>query len=295
MRSFLLFLICFTFFACSEEDNNSKGPDNKIVCLGNSLTAGSYPQKLSELANISVINAGVGAQDAEQIAARFGAKPISVTIKNNTIPSEGSVSVTAKSINILYINGRYDGTALGSLCGVTGIMSTDKNGNWTFTRNTSGMKVNCPPESVFVPETNEMNHHIAIFWMGRNGFIWQTPESIMDNIRLCVDHLEGKHKKFLVLTVPNADEETEYRDEVNYKKMKALNDSIITFFPDNYLDIRSILVNSYDPNNPQDIVDFERDIPPSSLRADHIHLNDKGNAIVANAVYEVIKLKGWLD
>jgi hypothetical protein len=36
------------------------------------------------------------------------------------------------------------------------------------------------------------------------------------------------------------------------------------------------LISLYNPLDPQDVIDHGNDVPPSSLRADHIHLNTAG-------------------
>ena len=51
-----------------------------------------------------------------------------------------------------------------------------------------------------------------------------------------------------------------------------------------FLDLRSLLVNSYDPLSAQDESNFALDIVPASLRSDALHLNTAGYALMAAAV-----------
>jgi hypothetical protein len=64
-------------------------------------------------------------------------------------------------------------------------------------------------------------------------------------------------------------------------------------YPDNYIDMRAWLVSHYDPQNPQDVIDFGNDAVPSSLRYDEIHLRNEGSVLVAQRVKAFIEGKGW--
>jgi lysophospholipase L1-like esterase len=49
----------------------------------------------------------------------------------------------------------------------------------------------------------------------------------------------------------------------------------------------------YNPQNLQDVLDVNNKTVPSSLRADYIHLNERGYELVAKSVLEYITNKGW--
>jgi lysophospholipase L1-like esterase len=71
------------------------------------------------------------------------------------------------------------------------------------------------------------------------------------------------------------------------------NAQLAAAYPDNYIDIHRILVNAYNPNDPQDVADFNNDITPTSLRFDRIHLNTAGCDLVAAQIKQFLAAKGW--
>jgi lysophospholipase L1-like esterase len=79
----------------------------------------------------------------------------------------------------------------------------------------------------------------------------------------------------------------------SYAQLAQINADLAQTYPDNFVGIREILVNNYDPTNLQDIRDHTNDVPPSSLRNDNEHLNDKGYGIVAQQIAAYIAAKGW--
>lgn len=50
-----------------------------------------------------------------------------------------------------------------------------------------------------------------------------------------------------------------------YTLIVQVNQMLAAAYPDNFLDIRSILINSYNPADPRDVFDFNCDVTPSSL------------------------------
>jgi hypothetical protein len=103
----------------------------------------------------------------------------------------------------------------------------------------------------------------AILWVGRNNYTQQS--QVLSDIASMVHALTAK--KYLVLSVPNADDQTEIKGATNYNTIMALNSALEAAYPNNYLDIRSYMVSQYDPSNPLDVVDHDNDVWPASLRA----------------------------
>ncbi|HBW2932221.1 TPA: hypothetical protein MEW53_005401, partial [Klebsiella pneumoniae] len=87
----------------------------------------------------------------------------------------------------------------------------------------------------------------------------------------------------------------EYVGTDNYNAKRQLVSLLQQKYPGNFIDIDTILVNSYNPSIPQDVTDFNNGIVPSSLRnsGDTQHLNTAGYAIVANECYKLITSRGW--
>lgn len=137
------------------------------------------------------------------------------------------------------------------------------------------------------------NQRIVILWQGRNNYR-DTPNTILDDLAAQVAYVVGG--KFLVLSILNSGPSSE-PDEIlggaNYNKVIALNNQIQAAYPNNYLDVRKMLVNAYNPAVPQDVIDFANDRPPSSLRSDDLHLNTAGYSLVGKWIAEFIRSKGW--
>jgi hypothetical protein len=129
----------------------------------------------------------------------------------------------------------------------------------------------------------------AVIWAGRNNY--GARATVLSDIAAMVAALG--HGRFLVLSVPNGDYASEYAGQTGYGQIIDLNDTLAATWPDNYLDIRRILVDAYDPGQPQDVIDHGRDIVPASKRADAIHLNATGNAVVKTAVHAALAARGW--
>lgn len=284
----LLFLIVGLMYIDAKPRSNYT--ISRIVCLGNSLTAGArgdgvtYPLELQQLSGIETVNMGIGGQTSTQIAARFGVAPIKVSAKDGIIPSEGSVEITSKSVNILYDSSHFQGESQGSLCGVEGKMTTDASGNWTFHRSKKGKAVVCPAESVFIPKGKYSKHDFFILWLGRNNY--GDTNIVLSDLKACTDKIQRLGCKFIVMTVMNGDNPGEERGGGEYSKIIKLNNLIKAEYPSQYVDIRRSVVDSYNSNDDTDRKYYERDITPPSLRGDAVHLNKTGYRLVAKILYQ---------
>lgn len=126
----------------------------------------------------------------------------------------------------------------------------------------------------------------TIIWAGRNNFT--SASAVKSDIAAMVAALG--HTNYLVLSVLNSDTANEYSGQSNYNTIIQLNADLATTYGSRFIDIRSHLVSLYDPGTSQDVTDHGRDIPPSTLRSDTLHLNNAGYQAVANKVYESISI-----
>jgi lysophospholipase L1-like esterase len=125
---------------------------------------------------------------------------------------------------------------------------------------------------------------LTIIWAGRNNS--EDESAVLGDIASMVAVLpEPKH--FLVLSILNACYEGNI-ESTAYSQIIGLNQALQAAYPNNYLDIRSLLVAQYDPSSPEDVSDHSIDVPPASLRFDNLHLNAAGYTFVAGQISRAI-------
>jgi hypothetical protein len=135
-----------------------------------------------------------------------------------------------------------------------------------------------------------MTSWINVFWEGHNNIT--DPATIKSDIAQSIAHLAPGNRRFIVLSLIN-NAWTAPKGTDNYWRDMKLNADLAALYPDNYLDVRSMLVAHFDPNNPQDVADNANDVVPSSLRYDDIHMRNDGSVLVAQAVKQFVDAKGW--
>ncbi len=288
-----------------------KNQTSAISFWGDSMTAGTvkgvstpYPKALQRLAIKSfdlrsITNHGIEGMTSTQIASKFGAKPPLLTIDGQEIPESGKVAITSTSNSNLssksnYITLKYDG----SLAGIPGTLAVNWNeqnpdlaGETTFKRKEPGKSVPAAGEVPFVIDQSKWSKNVTVIWSGRNDILSKFPnDSIIENIDLMIRSIKG-NEHFIVLGVTDAAFESV--DSTGFKQIIDLNKSLSAAYPEHWIDVRRSLVNSYNPELPEDVAAFNAGKIAPSLFVDGLHLNDKGNKIVANTVYNFIKAKGW--
>ena len=269
----------------------------EISTWGDSTTSGvgatnaalSYPAQLEALTGHKTYNGGVSGQTSDQIAARQGGAPALLTFVDNLLPPAGSVDLASQST--FPVTAESPAPVSGTIGGIHGVLDyrTDSGNNpvLLFTRDDSGLLQSIPSNSPFYPDTFGRESGINIFWMGQNNFY--DPEGVKSDIALCIAFLSNH--RFIVMSLLNASDEG--LGTAAYVQLMQINADLARIYPDNFLDIRGILVNAYDPGNAQDVQDHNNDIPPSSLHNDNEHLNDKGYALVAQQIASIIAAKKW--
>ena len=138
---------------------------------------------------------------------------------------------------------------------------------------------------------SSMTSWISVFWYGGNNPT--DSATIKADIARSVAHLAPGNRRFIVISLVNRARSEEIRGGSVYDLIIRHDNELAQLYPDNYIDIRAWLVSHYNPNNPQDVLDFQNDVVPSSLRGDEIHLNDNGSMLVAQRVKQFIDAKGW--
>lgn len=132
---------------------------------------------------------------------------------------------------------------------------------------------------------------VSIFWVGRNN--WADPVQIKADLAAMVADLW--HDKYLMINMMAAAYEDEPFEGAKYNAILQFNIDLEAIYGGHYVDLRNLIANSYDPNNPQDVLDYARNLPPSSLRYDEGHLNAAGNALVASFLNTELLARGYIS
>lgn len=124
------------------------------------------------------------------------------------------------------------------------------------------------------------NRWTSVIWAGRNNP--SVPGTVVADVQAIVGNLT--HDRYLVLSVINRSDGTEGPGSTQYNQIVACNAALAAAFPNNYLDIRSLIVAA--SSGPGDA-------PASGWTADGLHLNNTGYAYVAGQVGTYLRSRGW--
>jgi len=294
----LLAAICFCGLACvglsAQEDFPVGARPLGYFCraLGDSLTAAgssdrttgfvtSFPGFLQTLGSCTAVsNEGVAGQTSTQIAVRSGGLATTATIAGGTIPASGPVGVSFKAGYEPVTRYSSVGVAV-SISGVEGIAAHIGSGS-LFTRSNPGPPVASPANAPVTVLTGSLNDGFVIIWAGKNNAF--APAQVLSDIAAMVAFLPSP-KKFVILSVTNSDMPAQWGGASLYKIYQGLNASLASTYPQNYLDIRSLLVDAYNPEIPEDVIDHGHDVMPFSLRL-------YGNSTLAAAVTDTTGCTG---
>ena len=220
-----------------------------------------------------------------------GQLQIAATLPSTAVTSFGNVVAWGDSLTA-GVNGSGPNTPWADmLAAISGVnVATNAYSGWTSTM-VAGLFASIPYQrkwfNVIWVGTNDIYNDIA----AKNVPESTTISTIMANIAKMVAALPPDGR-FIVMSPLSANAAANtWKGGPNYNYFTDLSAALTAAYPANYLDIREIIVNSYDPNcttNPtyckQDVVDHGHDTTPSSLVGAGVHLNVKGYRIVAQHV-----------
>jgi hypothetical protein len=252
------------------------------------------------LNNRPYVNLGVGGQTSTQIAARVGALPSGMTVAGNTLPGD-STPVGMSNLSIELLSTPADDVARskpGTLCSVHGVLRRTAVGgppstaeNYSFGRDVSGATTVCAAGSPFVADAEGYDQLTALIWVGGNNY--DEVDTVVSDVRSIIQWLKPANPHFVVLSLIKGNFSYEYPGNPGAQHVDQINASLKAEHPDNFVDIATPLVNAYDPSQPQDVIDHNNKVVPTSLRADLVHLNDKGYGIVAEQVRAYLQARNW--
>jgi lysophospholipase L1-like esterase len=247
-------------------------PTPGVVAWGDSMTQGdhgnfdvnNYPTQLGALLTIPVVNGGVNGNTSTQIAVRESGVPAYATVVGEVIPASGGVQVTFPTgFEPVTAYGPVNGTP-GTILGAHGVVTFDSaTSEYVFTRSTAGSAVTATGLPQFVVDTPYANY-LPVFWEGRNNY--GAPGQIISDLKAQLATIPPG-QDYLVLSITNDEKASEWRGGADYSIIVNDNNQIQALAGSHYLDIREILVNSYDPTQANDVSDFSQDEVPTSLRA----------------------------
>jgi len=281
-----------------------------VVAYGDSLTyganstpgVGSWPIQLHAISGLTVLNTGIPGQTSKGIAERAGASPLMLSSVDHTIHAAGPTAVRMDHYDIFQGIHSIDGT----LAGIHGrIWKTDNSPVVYFERSVVGTAVSLPRAGSFVADgvatgagkgasSPTAAHSVAVVWACRNDIAYGlSAEGCLQNVQ-SLTRLFSSHKQhFIVLAALNG--EGEGRGTPKYMTMQAINRGMKAAYPNNFIDIREVLIAHAQASDHEDAA---ADIVPRSLRlkdgvADPQHLGDAGYAIVARSVFHFISTHHW--
>jgi hypothetical protein len=236
-----------------------------VACWGDSQWGGTNPKAVPSILparmTVPIVNASVGGQLSGQVAVREGGLPITATITGGEIPATGPVGITfPKNYEPVTFYSPVTGLP-GTIAGVHGSVTYTSTG-LLFTRTTDGGPVPVPSAEAFTVDT-PWAQYLPIFWEGRNDF---------GNVSQVLSDIAGQvatvpsGQDYLVLSILPGDKPEEYKGGFRYVQLSSLNNQLANIYGTHYLDVRSLIVNAYDPTSAIDVANYQRDITPVSLR-----------------------------
>jgi hypothetical protein len=281
--------------------------DERIVCWGDSLTAGAggngttYESVLSSLSGKEVINKGIGGQTATQIAARQGGVKIlaseAFTVPATTEPVEIKVEASTGT----KIGNRWNNINLDMNCSIDGIdgrlySSGTKSGTyyeytWYFQRETPGKPYEVAANTPFISDDSlTLNDNaIAVIWVGTNEG-W-TSDSVPNDYTtyvsykaICDGMIEQLKVKDYIIVGLTAGKEADYANMKSILEEK---------YGDRYLDMRSAITSSSEEEFAKygiTLTDNDKTLMavgsmPQSMRVDGVHFNANGYTMIGNIMY----------
>jgi len=268
-----------------------------IAAWGDSLTAGAtlatdatYPAQAEALFGFArdINNGGIGGQNSTAVAARMNAVPTLLSFTGDEIPAEGPALVSKRSTTPITNQGPH--SLAGTVCGIVGMLDaqTDDGGKtyiYHFMRGRPGEAVKCPADSQFRFAAGDLlRQRVTWIWAGTNG---AAPDhTVVGDIAAMVTSLG--HERYLIGALPFSAEYSEAR----IAAVKTINAALARQYGDQFVDLAGTLAAAGDGST-GDAADIAAGITPRSLRIDAVHLNARGNAIIAKAWHDATLKLGF--
>lgn len=272
-----------------------------IVVLGDSLARGNFGAELGERFHAQAVNLGIGGQKADAIAARFGALPVHLRLSEPEL-HEGANPIAAIWPEIFRTSDTATRSTHATLAGISGTYQRHGEGDPPY----HDVNIFTPDPGQTLPVSMAGNVELVldppappadvlIICAGRNNHLPADQDKVLSAIAAIVEKQRRLGGHFLVLGIPNQAGPDEARGTPAYQAIVDFNALLSRLYGDDYVDIRAAYNAGGNPALPQDQADRDADVPPASLRADHIHYNPAGRHVWAKAVGDAIAAHHWLE
>jgi lysophospholipase L1-like esterase len=171
-----------------------------------------------------------------------------------------------------------DSITLGSTVGVR------SKSNYSIYGGGVGGETSTQIKARFLAATDATRGEKASIWVGHNNLV---PATIKADIAAMVAAFTGED--YIVLSLLNSDAQGIGTED--YDTIIALNNDLAATYGSRYFDIRAWFVAQYDPNDAQDVIDHDNDIPPSSLRENSLHPNTAGYALLGGKIAALLGIE----
>ena len=257
----------------------------KVVCFGDSLTAGNYPTYLQTLlgSNYEVINQGIGGQGKGAILQRLGSIPVKVTTAFN-LPATSSESV---DINI-DTGLTYFDEAKYTPCYILGRKCTFAKVNATTARISTyenighSVPVAVGTQVILQASTKYRNPEWVIIWTGTNGGVGDVSEFV-NLMKAAAEYMNTQN---IIVINPHT--------EVN----TALDTALLNAFTNRFFNWRvygaTSLMYEYGLTPTETDLSYMAQglLPSTIMSSDRVHLTDQGLHILADKLYQLIVALG---
>lgn len=279
----------------------------RIVILGDSLADGAgasgfaakWHTRLAAALGIPAINLGIGGQNAEQIAARFDAVQVTVTMPGNFVPADTApVTIgTASAFNIDLLFGSGTGTRTCPLIirGVPGTLIKTGGTTYSWSRSAAGAAVAITiNEPVSTGLGTLYANDILIVSAGTNDRSAAAIYPAMQRVFAIVRKLQPYFRAVLVAS-PRGLTGTDLPNTAAAKNVLAMERMGRRVLGERYLELRRFMIDDalgllgLTPTA-DDLADIANDTIPRQLLADLLHSNDLGQQ--AEAAFYQMALQG---
>ena len=274
---------------------------NKIVCWGDSLTAGAgstnikYTSKLKELTGslTYITSLGVGGETSKSIAIRQGGIPI--YSNEFIIPSDTNkveLEIKDKEGNLVELARQgTNGLNPVTINGIEGNINYNSETNkYEFTRISTGISTIVQDNTQIITSGMKDNKEdLMIIWAGTNDNpSVESIQEVIDNIDAMIDYSNNPNYIIIGLTCKK-----------KIPDIESINNILFSKYGEHFLDIRTYILENGLADAEivptlQDETDISNSEIPTSLRYDNVHFNDYGYSIVGEQVYNKLISLGYI-